>query len=162
MGNIALILLWITLFAIVGLFIFYGVKNIESIKANKDSYILGVSDNNNCYPNGTIASLPQSSGQCCVSNPNLQRFTIPNGNLQVLVGQQTLNPIASCKNYCNSFNNRYNICNDNNNETYNKCISLLTPINNCTSYSMPVAQYQNAPFYVNEGTWDSCPEVKAC
>jgi hypothetical protein len=41
MGNISLILLWITLFIILGLFIFYGVKNIESVKANKDAYILG-------------------------------------------------------------------------------------------------------------------------
>lgn len=162
MGNIALILLWVTLFVILGLYIFYGVKNIESVKANKDSYILGVSSNNKCYPDGTINSLPQASGQCCVSNPNLQRFTIPNGNLQVLIGQQTLNPVTSCKNYCNSFSTRYNVCNDTNNETYDKCINLLTPINNCTSYSMPVAQYEGAPFYVAEGTWDNCAVTQAC
>jgi hypothetical protein len=162
MGNIALLLLWITVFIILGLFIFYGVKNIESVKANKDAYILGVADNNNCYPNGTINSLPEASGMCCVSNSNLQQFTIPNGNLQVLIGQQTLDPEQSCKNYCNSYNTRYEKCNDNNNETYNKCINLLKPINNCTSYSMPVAQYQGAPFYVNQGTWDSCVETKPC
>jgi hypothetical protein len=162
MGNISLILLWITLFIILGLFIFYGVKNIESVKANKDAYILGVSSDNNCYPGGTINSLPQASGQCCVSNPSLQQFTIPNGDLQVLIGQQTLTPIQACKNYCNNFNSRYNTCNDTNNETFNKCIGLLTPINNCKSYSMPVAQYQGAPFYVNAGTWDSCAETKPC
>jgi hypothetical protein len=162
MNNIALILLWATLFIILGLFIFYGVKNIESVKANKDAYITGVSSNNNCYPNGTINSLPQASGQCCVSNSSLQRFTIPNGDLQVLIGQQTLNPIQSCKNYCNSFNVKHNVCNDNNNETYNKCINLLTPVNSCTSYSMPVAQYQGAPFYINSGTWDNCVATKPC
>jgi hypothetical protein len=162
MGNIALILLWITLFILLGLYIFFGVKNIESVKANKDSYILGVSSDNNCYPGGTINSLPQASGQCCKSNTSLQRFTIPNGGLEVLIGQQTLNPIQSCKNYCNSFNTRLNICSDTNNETYSKCIQLLTPINGCKSYSMPVAQYQGAPFYVAEGTWDNCPITQAC
>lgn len=162
MGNISLILLWITVFIILGLFIFYGVKNIESVKNSKDAYILGVSSNNKCYPNGTIESLPEASGRCCVSNPDLQQFTIPNGDLQVLIGQQTLTPIQSCKNYCSNYNTRYNVCNDNNNITYNKCIDLLKPINGCTSHSMPVAQYQGAPFYVDEGTWDSCAETKAC
>jgi hypothetical protein len=162
MGNISLILLWITLFIILGLFIFFGVKNIESIKDSKDAYILGVSSDNNCYPGGTINSLPQASGQCCVSNPSLQQFTIPNGDLQVLIGQQTLTPIQACKNYCNNFNSRYNTCNETNNETFNKCIGLLKPVNNCNSYSMPVAQYQGAPFYVNAGTWDSCAETKPC
>jgi hypothetical protein len=162
MKNIALLLLWITVFIILGLFIFYGVKNIESVKTNKDAYILGVSDNNNCYPNGTINSLPEASGRCCVSDPSLQQFTIPNGNLQVLIGQQTLNPVTSCKNFCNNFNSRTNKCNDINNETYNKCISLLTPINNCSSYSMPVAQYEGAPFYVAQGTWNNCIETKEC
>jgi len=162
MGNIALILLWITLFIILGLFIFYGVKNIESVKDSKDAYVLGVSSDNNCYPGGTITSLPLASGKCCVSNPNLQQFTIPNGDLQVLIGQQTLTPVQSCKNYCNSYNTRFNVCNDVNNETYNKCVQLLTPINNCKSYSMPIAQYEGAPFYVAEGTWDNCPVTQAC
>jgi hypothetical protein len=162
MSNIALVLLWITVFIILGLFIFYGVKNIESVKSSKDAYILGVSDNNKCYPNGTINSLPEASGRCCVSNPSLQQFTIPNGNLQVLIGQQTLNPITSCKSFCNDFNSRTNKCNETDNENYNKCVSLLIPINGCTSYSMPVAQYEQAPFYVNAGTWDNCVTTQAC
>lgn len=163
MKNIALYLLWFMVFVLLGMLILFSTNNIKQINEDKNAYIIGL-QNNPCYPNGDINFLPDAGNVCCQGNSSLRRFTISNGNLQVLIGQQTLPPVDACKNLCVSYNNRTKTCNDTqaNNSEYYKCINLLNPVNNCASYSLPVAQTQNAPFYVEETGWDNCPQTISC
>ncbi len=150
-------------FVLLGVLIVFSVQNIKQIDDAKNAYITGV-QNNPCYPSGDINFLPSAGNLCCTNDKSKRRFTITNGNIDVLIGQNTLTPDVSCKNLCINYNSRTKKCNDtlSQNAEYFKCINLLNPVNSCASYSMPVAQTENAPFYVEETGWNNCPSTSSC
>jgi len=163
MKNIALYLLWFMVFVLLGVLIYFSLENIKQINDSKNAYITGT-QNNPCYPSGDINFLPDAGNSCCVNDKTKRRFTITNGGLDVLIGQNTLPPDVACRNLCINYNTRTKTCNDtiSQNAEYFKCTNLLNPVNSCASYSMPVAQTQNAPFYVEETGWDNCPSTTFC
>jgi len=162
MKNIALWALWILLLVLVGFFVYFGLVNIKDIKKSKEIYVIGTTTSP-CYPKNQLSLLPDTGNLCCSDNQSLRKFTISNGNIEAVIGQNPVSPNIACSSLCNSYNPLTKKCNDStSNQNYYKCINILTPVDNCTSASMPVAQTENAPFYVQTTNLSSCQTTIPC